>query len=427
MIFNSIYNRLLLFNINLNILSIRSLFRELIFIPSNLKPKRSIINNKRKIVFVLIFKSHLKQALPILKKLKKNNVKFSIVTVRDKFETQLSEFKNDVCNINNFYGLFDYFLGCFFQIYNYSYSVIKQDKLRAYYIMKLFKISYLIERAFIKLIEKNDIKKIILFKGDGVEALTVTSLVKAKYKTIKLISIQHGVIGVSKIHEDLYLDEFWVWSDFFKTRLLQSKVGCNIKIVGDPTKDILFKSIWPIKNKKNDNINKILFLPNSGNSFTQKSHVLHSCKIISDFSKKNNNFKVMVKPHPGDINNLVENFFLKNQSKANIINRHDDVIKNNFYDADLIVINNSGIGNESAIFGIPIIIIAENVDQLWVNQYQENKIAEISLNYKEFKKSIEKILSKYSIYSKNCIQFAETMYAFRGESLEKILNLIKSK
>ena len=432
--FEKIYNRILLydkmaissvFKINLNNLSFRRLIKELLFIPKNLIPEKSAINDKNKIIFVLIFNSHLNHALPILRKLKDNNIGFSIITIRDKFENQLYEFKNDVFSINKFYNFFDYYFGCIYQIYKYSLSIIRLDKVKAYYILKLFKISYLIEKAFINLIQNNNVKKIILFKGDGVEALTITSLVKDKYDNIKLISIQHGVIGVSEIHKDLFLDEFWVWSDFFKSRLLESKVGCNIRIVGDPTKDKLFKSKSLRKIKKNKKANKILFLPNSGNSFTSESQVIHSCKIISDFSKENKNYNILVKAHPGDDNNLVESFLAKNSSLITIIDKNEDIIENNFFDADIIVINNSGIGNASAIFGIPIIIIAERLDQLWVNQYLENNIAEISLTYNEFVRNLQKILSDYSIYSQNCKLFTDITYDFRGKSLNKILSLIK--
>ena len=289
----------------------------------------------------------------------------------------------------------------------------------SYKILKFYKISFLIIKGLKSFVIKNKIKKIIFFKGDGVHVKTISKYFKQTNPQIKLIVIQHGIIAQNNIHSNLLVDEFWVWSTFWKKRLLRSNIGCSVEVVGDPEKDQLFKN-KQFLNKSNFNKFKVLFAPNSGNSFTTVNQVLHSCKIINDFANENDGIDVIVKPHPGDFNGIVKNLFLANGTKVTILNNNIDMVKNNFCEADLLVINNSGILNESAILQIPGIIIAENSDQLWVEQYLDFGIAELALNYNQFVNKINLIKNNYELYRQNCVKMTNTMYQKQGSSINLI-------
>lgn len=395
------------------------MFIEFFSIPSKYRPNKKFNKDVHNILFIIIFPSHLKKALPIIKKLNSNKINFSILLFDNEFKNELTDFEDRLLFLNNLYSYHDYFSACLSQLRIFFLFRIKKDKFFTYKILKFYKLSFLIIKGFDFLLVNNQIKKIILFKGDGVQAKTISKYIKQNNTQIKLIVIQHGIIGQSKIYSNLLVDEFWVWSDFWKKRLIKSNVGCCVKIVGDPEKDQLFK-INHVSKKLNLNKLKVLFTPNSGNSFTSIDQVLHSCKIINSFANENDGITIIVKPHPGDINEIVKNFFITNKTKITLLNKNIDIIKNSFYDADLVVINNSGILNEAAIFGIPGIIISENLDQLWVKQYFDFGIAEIALNYNQFVNKLNSITTNYELYTKNCKKMTKIMYQNQGYSLDLI-------
>lgn len=386
---------------------------EIFSIPTKYKPNKKLTKDVHNLLFVIIFPSHIKKALPIIKKLKSNKINFSILLFDYEFKDELVEFEDRLIFFNNLFSYGDYFLSCLYQINNFFKFRLRNDLLFSYKILKFYKISFLLIKGLESFLIKNKIKKIIFFKGDGVQVKTISKYLKQSNPEIKLIVIQHGIIAQNNIHSNLSVDEFWVWSTFWKKRLLRSNIGCSVEVVGDPEKDQLFKN-KQFLNKPNLNKFKILFAPNSGNSFTSVNQVLHSCKIINDFANENDGIDVIVKPHPGDFNGIVKNFFLANCAKVSILNNNIDMVKNNFCEADLLVINNSGILTESAIIEIPGIIIAENNDQLWVKQYLDFGIAELALNYNQFVEKINAIKSNYKLYRKNCVKMTNIMYQNQG-------------
>ena len=400
-------------------------FSELFFIPLKYKPRLRKKNNIGDFLFVIMYSSHLKQALPIIRKLKLNNVQFSILLLNYNFKSELDEFKDRLIFINNLYSFSTYLLASISQIYNFFSFKLLNNTNMTYRILKFYKISYLIICAIKLLFEKNNIKKIILFKGDGIYARTISKYVKSNYSGTKLIAIQHGLIASSKIHSNLSVDEFWVWSNFFKMRLEKSNVGCSIKVVGDPHKDELFNQSR-ISKKLNEKNIKILFAPNSGNSFTSLDQVIHSCNIIDRFARENININILVKPHPGDTNNNVKDFFVKKKSKVILLDSQIDVIERRFFDVDIVIINNSGILNEAAIFKIPGVIVAQNLKQVWVNQYVDYGIAKTAKNYVQFNESINFVVSNYKSFEDNCIKLTNITYENQGNASEKILNKLKS-
>ena len=208
-------------------------------------------------------------------------------------------------------------------------------------------------------------------------------------------------------------------------RLVKSNAGCSIKVVGDPHKDKIFNQSRTNKKLNKKNL-KILFAPNSGNSFTSLDQVIYSCNIIDRFARENINITILVKPHPGDVNNNVKDFFAKKKSKVILLDSQIDVIDSKFFDVDIVIINNSGILNEAAIFKIPGIIIAQNLKQIWVNQYVDYGIAKTAKNYVQLNESFNFMISNYKSFIDNCSKLTNITYENQGNSLEKILNKLKS-
>ena len=80
----------------------------------------------------------------------------------------------------------------------------------------------------------------MMFKGDGLYAQAIGQLIHENNYKIKIIVMQHGLIASIPQYKNLRIDEFWVWSKFFKNRLLNLGVNYSIKVLGDPTTDNFF-------------------------------------------------------------------------------------------------------------------------------------------------------------------------------------------
>ena len=171
--------------------------------------------------------------------------------------------------------------------------------------------------------------------------------------------------------------------------------------------------------KKLDNEIRVLFMPNHGNSHTPKSQVIHSLSLLIKYAN-NNKVSLTIKPHPGDVNNLVKNS-IKNYSDTKNIILKNKTQKININNYDLIIINNSAIGMEAAMNNIPLLILAENRSQIMVEQYLDYGFAEVAFNYDELVNKVKFIKSNYKLFQEKTKAFVKDMYEFRGESTKLIL------
>ena len=87
-------------------------------------------------------------------------------------------------------------------------------------------------------------KQAIFFKAEGFEIKNLILSLKGKIKTI---AIQHGFVAESSKFSNLIVDEYWVWSKFFKDILQKQNNNLKIIISGNPLMIICLKFPKKIK------------------------------------------------------------------------------------------------------------------------------------------------------------------------------------
>ena len=366
------------------------------------------------ILFILIYDSHLKYFLSIAKALENKNINYSIISLKRNFADDLKPYSKRIISLSNFYKKHHICISALLQFFTFIKYRFLGDHNRAFATLKFFKDFYLIRIALNNIISQNNINSICMYKGDGIYAQTIGHYIHQKHQSIKVIVMQHGLIASIPQYKKLPIDEFWVWSSFFKNRLNQLGVNYNIKIMGDPTTDSLLKQkenqIPQTKNKL-----KLLFLPNHGNSHTPKSQVINTLHWIVKYAIENLEYFLAIKPHPGDSENII----LRNINNASqisnltLISKDKKVLVENY---DIIIINNSTIGMEAALNKKPVIILAENKEQVMVKQYIEYGIADVAYNYNEFVNKINFVKTNYSLFQEKTKLFIDEMYEHQGES-----------
>lgn len=370
------------------------------------------------LLFILIHHSHLKYFLSIVRDLENQNIGYSVISLRNNFENDLKPYSKKLIHIGSFYKKSDIYKSIILQFFFFLKYFLLKDVHKSYATLKLFKDYYLVRTAFKKILKQSDINLIIMYKGDGIYAQTIGRYIKSKNYLVKIIAIQHGLIQTIPQFKNLAIDEFWVWSSFFKNRLSKLGVKYKIKVFGDSTTDSFFNSTLFVK-KLNNEI-RVLFMPNHGNSHTPKSQVIHSLSLLTKYANNNNKVSLTIKPHPGDVNNLVKNI-IKNYSHTKNIILKNKTQKININNYDLIIINNSAIGMEAAMNNIPLLILAENRSQIMVEQYLDYGFAEVAFNYDELVDKVKFIRSNYKLFQEKTKAFVRDMYEFRGESTKLIL------
>ena len=388
--------------------------------PSYLKiEKKKGFLDVNPILFILIYNSHLKYFLSIAESLEKKKLNYSVISLKRNFEDDLKPYSKRIISLNSFYKKHHIYISVILQFFTFIKYRFSGAYYKAFATLKFYKEFYLIQIALKNIISQNQINSICIYKGDGFYAQTIGLYINKRQPSIKIIVMQHGLIASIPQFKKLPIDEFWVWSSFFKNRLNQLGVNYNIKVMGDPTTDSLIKhtkhQTYQTKNEL-----KLLFLPNHGNSHTPKSQVINTLKWIVKYTQENVESSLTIKPHPGDANNIILNNVNTIGQKSNIIllPKNKKVL---IEDYDIIVIHNSAIGMEAAFNKKPIIILAENEEQLMVKQYIDYGIAEVAYNYNELVNKINYVKTNYALFQEKAKLFIDEMYEYKGESKNKIL------
>jgi len=371
------------------------------------------------ILFIIIYDSHLKYFLSIVNYLEKQKINYSLVSLRSDFKEQLLPYSKRLINIGDFFGKIDIIISFIIQTITFFKYLFFNNTIKSFATLKYYKDYYLIRLSLKHIIRRNKINLIMMFKGDGLYAQAIGQLIHENNYKIKIIVMQHGLIASIPQYKNLRIDEFWVWSKFFKNRLLNLGVNYSIKVLGDPTTDNFFNRKELLKIKKTEKI-KILFAPNHGNSHTSKSQVVNTLNWIIRYAKNNFNIALTIKPHPGDNYNIIKKNIKNSDSIKNltIISKNDDIIINDY---DIMIINNSTIGMEAAMNNIPVLVLAENKNQVMVKQYLDYGFAEVAYNYEELIKKIDFIKTNYALFQEKAKLFIDEMYEYKGESKNKIL------
>ena len=212
--FKSVLN-LLSLSKDLNFLNIKYSGLGMLFKTPDFSFKSQNESKPKKLLFIIIFESHLKHFLSIVDELEKNNIPYSIIPLNKFLTNGLKKFEERIISLDSYIKIYEIPLSIILHVFNYLTFLFSSNVLMKNSTLKLYKRYYFIRSAFNRIIKSSDIKKIILFKGDGLEAFTITLAVKKIKPNIQLISIQHGLIRTSDQFKFLRIDEFWVWSDFY--------------------------------------------------------------------------------------------------------------------------------------------------------------------------------------------------------------------
>jgi len=371
------------------------------------------------LLFILIHHSHLKYFLSIVDILEEYEINYSIISLRDDFEDQLSPYSNRLIYFSNYYKKIDVHISSFFQFITYTKYIIFRNKNKAFASLKLYKDYYLMQIALNNIFNQNKIKMILMYKGDGFHAQNIGHFLINKKLPVKFIVMQHGLIASIPQFKDLPINEFWVFSKFFQEMLSRLNVKYSLKVVGDPSTDKFFNMKKNLSKKIKKDF-KVLFVPNHGNSHTPKSQVINTLSWVVRYAIENVKSSITIKPHPGDVNNIILSN-INNYSQINnlkLLSKDDKLLIHNY---DIIIVNNSAVGMEAALNNKPVIVLAENKEQVLVKQYLDYGFAQVAYNYNDFVNKINYSITNYSFFQEKTKIFINDMYENQGESKHVIL------
>ena len=374
------------------------------------------------LVFVIITENHLKHFRPLAQELTRKNKPFVILFTGDfLYRKYAAEWPGKSFLMSSFVSRKQYFKAVLFQtrlLFRHFFSTSNEKACMVKFAVPAFNI----HQTAIRILGKSK-RKVALFKAEGYQANAV--LLACKQIHLPTFAIQHGLIDENPYFSHLAVDNYLVWSEFFKKRLEASNAGCRITVTGNAAYDALFQECdqagvqtvpaTPLR---------ILVLPNSGSSHTPLSQVHLLLSIILDFAKKHPEAVITVKPHPADNAENVAAYltpYISSNSNIRLLDRFAPIP---FEDQHLVVINNSGAGLEAGIRGIPMIVVAPAWEDVMVKQYIDNGVALFAATATQFSDAVSDILADYGSYQRKCHEFIREQLAFQGGAAEKIVEVL---
>ncbi len=266
-------------------------------------------------------------------------------------------------------------------------------------------------------------RKVVLFKAEGYHANAI--LTACQQTKTPSFAIQHGLIGDTDQVSHLSVDNYLVWSNFFKKRLERWAARCRIKIVGNAAYDPVFQFV---KKSAVPTLPftpfQVLILPNAGISHTPLSQVHQLLDIALDFAYQNPTVLITVKPHPADVHDNVAKYLSQHLNQYGNIRLLDRFEAIPFEHTHLVAINNSAAGMEACIWQKPLLVFSPTWEEVMVKQYVAYGVAEFANTLEIFEEKILKIKGHYPEYQEKCRAFTQTQLAFHGKAAEKIVEVL---
>jgi len=261
-------------------------------------------------------------------------------------------------------------------------------------------------------------KLVIFFRVDGIINRSLT--LGLKQQAIPNLCIQHGSISIHPIFSNVLVDEFVSWGEIFSYYIIQSGSSCKTKAIGSVEYDELFlRAQNNIYTKLGTKI-KLLLLPPSGISYSLGSDKDLMLKLARSIDR--NKYEITFKPHPGDLSQENEVFAKKGNFEYLLPNNNLS-----FENYDIIIINNSTAGIESAIFSKPCILVAEKLDNIVVKDFLNEGIGLFASKVTSFQDALNKIEQEYSVFQGNCKKFTNKYLANHGNATEKLADYLSTK
>ncbi len=342
--------------------------------------------------------------------------------------------KKNIYLIEDFYSNYDKLLN-FFKSILINISIFKKSLINDLHFLKKKKVerisfqilflnskflfNALNNQSCIKNLITHKTKQAIFFKAEGFEIKNL--ILSLKKEKIKTIAIQHGFVAESSKFCNLIVDEYWVWSKFFKDILQKQNNNLKIIISGNPSYDNLFKISK--ENKTDDNLN-LIFLPNSGKSETTLENVKFSIEMCTKFFANQSKYTLYIKPHPGGDNDLVKDIIGNaNSDNVKFLEKNKKINLRNY---KIILTMNSTVGLESSIFKKPLIILLSSKESLIVDEYIKENIALLATDENQLKTAFTKVINEYKSFENSCNNFKNKYLSFQGNSSNRIISLITS-
>lgn len=261
-------------------------------------------------------------------------------------------------------------------------------------------------------------KMVVFFRVDGIINRSLT--LGLKKQTISNMCIQHGSITNHPIFSNVLVDEFVSWGDIFSNYIIQSGSTCKTKVIGSVEYDELFSQAKKNIDSKFGTKIKLLLMPPSGISYSLGSDKDLMLKLAGSIDK--NKYLITYKPHPGDIGLENENIAKKLDFEYFLPTK-----TLNYENYDIVIINNSAAGLESAIFSKPLILVAEKLNNIVVKHYLNEEIGLFASNETTFIDALNKIELEYSVFQSNCKKFTNKYLANHGNATEKLADYLSTK
>ena len=161
-------------------------------------------------------------------------------------------------------------------------------------------------------------------------------------------------------------------------------------------------------------------MPPSGISYSLGSDKDLMLKLARSIDR--NKYEITFKPHPGDLSQ--ENEVFAKKWNFEYLPPNNNLSFENY---DIIILNNSSAGIESAIFSKPLILVAEKLDNIVVKHYLQEEIGLFASNEITFQDALNKIELEYSVFQSNCKKFTNKYLANHGNATEKLADYLSTK
>lgn len=395
------------------------------------QPEHSDKLTDTSIVFFVVHPNHIKHLRPIYERLKDMGEKPLVFYFSTHCREILDRYGIDGRPIESVTGKSDYRKSLIKQfrllLLNALTVFSKQERSKNNrLILKFFPSYNLIKLATDQITTATKGAKWVLFKAEGYQARAVLEILNER--GVDSFAVQHGLINVSSDFQDLRIGKYLVWSEYFGSNLDKSGSNCDTEIVGNVVYDPIFKQLETSASRKRENKEtfKILLLPNSGHSHTPARQVQLAVDCVANYAMKREQDVVVVKPHPGDVNHFVSRYYSEKYAQHGSdclkFMDKDDPIK--FRDYDLVVINNSAAGMESAIWEVPMITLAEKREEIMVPQYLDEGIALFASSEDEFMERVTEVMNDYDRFQENCRNFTNKYLAHKGTATSQVLKCL---
>lgn len=239
------------------------------------------------------------------------------------------------------------------------YILFKEElnKLIRNFYSQLFREYVVFERVFRELKPRN-----VLVASDSHKMSRLSVLMARKYN-INSVTLQHGAPVDYCVYTPVFADKVAVWGEYAKSWFIRHGVSAEkVSVTGQPRFDKIYKKKEQfVVTKETLNMKKILFVVSGISDSFGKYETIRSLNILNNILQKVNNYKLIIKLHPGEketqfIKDIMDSLNFKNFTITRNANLYNLII-----DSSVVITTFSTVGIEALMFDKPLIIIESNL------------------------------------------------------------------